>query len=238
MSTAGFDLPVLMYHRVVNKRSEAGHHNIYVKRKNIIKHFTFLKNKGYQTITFKELSVNPNMDITKKVILTFDDGYMDNYTLLFPLLQDFGFKAVIFLVTQLKRNEWGIVEGEPVLSLMDSEHIKEMDAYGIEFGGHTQTHPDLSTLAEKEIKQQVIGCKKDIEGIINKEVISFAYPFGGFNDQVMRITAEAGYKYGISTNKGPKNFKENLMQIRRIEVSCKTTFFSFKRKVSGHYYKK
>ena len=170
-----YQIPVLMYQRVVNDRSEAGKHNIYVKVDNLRKQFNFLKRKGYQTITFKDQNVHN--DLNKKIILTFDDGYFDNYTLLFPILKEFGFTAVVFLVTKLRRNEWGIICGEPAIGLMNEAQLKEMHTYGIEFGGHTRNHVNLLLQSNDQIRDEIQGCKIDIEKMLNTEVLSFSYPF-------------------------------------------------------------
>jgi peptidoglycan/xylan/chitin deacetylase (PgdA/CDA1 family) len=233
-----YHLPVLMYHRIVKKRSEAGRHNIYVTLKRFRAQLTYLKEQGFQTITFRDVNKSADhISATKNVILTFDDGYLDNYKFLFPLLKEFGFTAVIFLVTKQKQNAWGIREGEPALDLMNSDQVREMDQYGIEFGGHTQNHPDLLLCNKDQLKEEIAGCKKDIESLLNREVISFAYPFGGLNQEIKQEVKRAGYLYGISTNTGPYNFSDDLFQIRRIEVSSKTLLYSFKRKVSGYYFK-
>jgi len=233
-----YHLPVLMYHRIVKKRSEAGRHNIYVTLKRFRAQLTYLKEQGFQTITFRDVNKSADhISATKNVILTFDDGYLDNYKFLFPLLKEFGFTAVIFLVTKQKQNAWGIREGEPALDLMNSDQVREMDQYGIEFGGHTQNHPDLLLCNKDQLKEEIAGCKKDIESLLNREVISFAYPFGGLNQEIKQEVKRAGYLYGISTNTGPYNFSDDLFQVRRIEVSSKTLLYSFKRKVSGYYFK-
>lgn len=231
-----YQLPALLYHRVVNHRSEAGHHNIFIKKRKLLKQFSYLKKNGYQTLTFRDIENNPQIDLYKKIILTFDDGYQDNYSILFPILKEFGFSAVVFLVTQLKKNEWGIIEGEPALQLLNKEQIKEMDQYGIEFGGHTQTHVDLLKLDDKSRMEEVKGCKLDTETILGKEIISFSYPFGALNEEIKRTVKEAGFHYAVSTNKGPDLFNDDVLQIKRIEVTCRTNIFSFKRKVSGRYF--
>lgn len=238
MKSKDYLLPVLLYHRVVKSRSEAGRHNIYLTEKRLRSQLSYLKKNHYETITFNEIHNHKITNWNKKVILTFDDGYEDNYTLLFPLLKEFGFTAVIFLVTQSTNNTWGIREGEPALSLMSHDQIREMDQYGIEFGGHTQTHPALNHISLNECKKEVQGCKKDIESLLNKSVISFAYPFGGINKEVKETVKEAGFIYGVSTKSGPYKFNDDLFEIRRIEVSCRTRMFGFKRKVSGHYFNK
>ena len=233
-----YHLPVLMYHRVVRSRAEAGKHKIWVLEKNFRKQLEYLKSKGFETVTFKDIDKNPNMDFSnpRKIILTFDDGYEDNYTLAFPLLKKYGFRAVIFLVTKLHQNEWGIVEGELAVSLLNAGQIQEMDNWGIEFGGHTQTHKVLNIIKNEDARVEISECKNDVEQITGKPAISFAYPFGGINNQIKKLVRESGYKFGISTNTGPLDFFEDPMQIRRIEVGPKTSSPIFKYKVSGEYF--
>src|ERR1041385_3839620 len=103
-----YQLPILLYHRIVNENSKIGKHKIYVWEKNFREQMKFLKENGYSTITFNELG---NKSSRKNIILTFDDGYEDNYTILFPILKEFGFTAVIYLVTKQTRNEWAMKEG-------------------------------------------------------------------------------------------------------------------------------
>ena len=231
-------LPVLLYHRVIKKNSEHGRHRIHIYEKQFIKQLEFLKKNGYKTLTFSDLEFYRTMDPrTPKVIITFDDGYEDNYNVVFPLLKKYNFNAVIFLVSRLNRNEWGISEGEPSFNLLSDEQIKEMSTYGIEFGSHTMTHQDLLKLTVEDQIKEIKQSKIDIEAVTGKPVISFAYPFGGLNESIKSIVNDAGYKYGISTNTGCYEINEDLMQIRRIEVSHKTSLPAFKWKASGKYFK-
>jgi peptidoglycan/xylan/chitin deacetylase (PgdA/CDA1 family) len=231
-----YSLPVLLYHRITNKDSVIGRHKIYVWKNDLEKQMLYLKNNDYQTITFFDIQQNPKMDLNKKVIITFDDGYADNYELLFPILKKYEFKAVIYLVTQVDHNAWGVKEGEPRVNMMTAEQVKEMSDYGIEMGGHTQLHKDLLKCSMEERIKEIKGSKEDVEKMLNKQVISFAYPFGGINEDIKKVTKDAGYVYAVSTNTGPKQFGEDNFHIRRIEVTPKTTLMSFKNKVSGNYF--
>jgi peptidoglycan/xylan/chitin deacetylase (PgdA/CDA1 family) len=237
MSEKGYSLPVLLYHRVIQKRSDAGKHGIFVYVKQLREQLDYLKREGYGTITFRDLLENPDdLKLQKKVILTFDDGYVDNYYNLFPILKEYGFTAVIFLVTGLKKNEWGMSEGEPAIDLLSPGQIAEMSRYGIEFGSHTQTHPVLQSKTHEERKAEIYQSRSDVAKLTDMPVISFAYPFGGLNEDVKAQVKDAGYTFGIATKSGPLYWREDLMQIRRVEVTPRTTLFSFKRKVSGYYY--
>lgn len=230
-------IPVLLYHRIVRDKSDAGRHRIYVTEKQFIRQLEYLRKNDYKSITFRDLELFETMALHKpKLIITFDDGYEDNYTIAFPLLKKYGFNAVIFLVTGMTQNEWGIKEGEPAKNLLNNEQIIEMEKYGIEFGSHTVSHQDLLRLNNEDAFNEIKNSKSDIEKIINKPVISFAYPFGGFNDTHKNMVKESGYKYGIATNKGPNSLFDDFYQIKRIEVSNKTTLEAFKWKVSSKYF--
>jgi peptidoglycan/xylan/chitin deacetylase (PgdA/CDA1 family) len=233
-----YQLPVLLYHRIVNSKKEVGRHKIYVFKDKFEAQLKFLKENGYETLTFHDLLKDNSKDWNKKIILTFDDGYEDNYTILFPLLKKYGFKAVIFLVTQKKDNSWGIQEGEPVFRMMNEKQIREMSDYGIEFGGHTQNHPDLTKISIEEAKKEIEGCKKDVEAITGKPAVSFAYPFGALNEKVKSAVKDAGYNFGIATTSGPNPFSDDKFQIRRIEVRPKNGLARFKYKASGYYFQK
>lgn len=225
------DIKVLLYHRVVRKSEATGKHKIYVDAKRFERQMQYLKDHNFETLTFYDIAEKKHLNSNRpKVIITFDDGYEDNYYHAFPILKKFNFKAVIFLVTQKSYNEWGVKEGEPRVLLMSKEMIREMSDYGVEFGGHTQSHIDLKTLNAEEIKSEILGCKKDVESITGKKTISFAYPFGGLNDEIKRITQYSGYDFGIATKYGPPHFHDDYYQIKRHEINPGTLQCSFKRK--------
>ena len=232
-----YQLPILLYHRVVNSTCRIGKHKTYVWESAFRKQMQWLKDNGYQTITFSDLDALPaNADPGKKIIITFDDGYTDNYTIAFPILKEFGFKAVIYLVTGYKCNEWNLHEGEPALELMSKEQILEMQNYGIEFGGHTRHHVDLKNSTADKQREEVTGCFNDVATITGKKPLSFAYPYGAYNNDTLKVLAQSGFKYGITTIFGPHNWPEDLLRIRRIEVRPKDGLFAFRRKASGRYF--
>ncbi len=229
-------LPILLYHRIVKNKSEVGKHKIYVFEKQMEQQLAYLKENNFSTITFKDLlQAKPDDDFSRKIILTFDDGYEDNYTLLFPLLKKYGFTAVIYLVTRLKKNEWDIAEGEPALPLLTAEQIAEMNDYGIEFGAHTCTHKALNEIKIDEAKGEIENCIADVKKLTGKNVVSFAYPFGGINKKVKELMRHSGVPFAVSTNTGPMNWYDDKMQMRRIEVRPGEALGSFKNKVSGFY---
>ena len=236
MPTA-YQLPILLYHRVVNDTCNIGKHKTYVWENAFRKQMQWLKENGYQTLTFSELDALPSgSDLKKNIIITFDDGYTDNYTIAFPILKEFGLKAVIYLVTDCRRNEWNLQEGEPVLELMSKDQIDEMQNHGFEFGGHTRHHVDLKRSNPDKQNEEIAGCFIDLEKLTGRVPLSFAYPYGAYNDDTIKALASSGFKYGVTTIFGPHNWSDDLGRIRRIEIRPRDGLFAFRRKASGRYF--
>lgn len=232
-----YQLPILLYHRVVNKTCAIGQHKTYVWEDAFRKQMRWLKDNGYSTITFSDLDTMPaDTNLQKKIIITFDDGYVDNYTIAFPILKEFGLKAMIYLVTDCTRNEWNLLEGEPVLDMMSREQILEMQHYGIEFGGHTRHHKDMKRSAIEIQEEEIAGCFNYLEKLTGRKPVSFAYPYGAYSDDTLKVMKLSGFKYGITTIFGPNVWTEDLYRIRRIEVRPRDGLFAFRRKASGRYF--
>ena len=235
-----YEIPVIMYHRVINKSENEGIYGTYIYEDIFRKHLQYLKDKNYTVITFKDLDKigwrNRFEKGKKYIILTFDDGYKDNYDLAFPILKEFDFKATIFLMGRSTYNEWDVkAGGEIEFPLMSVEMIKEMQDYGIEFGAHTFNHPKINTLSNEEIEHQIVDVKKPLEEKIGKEIITFAYPYGILNDYAKEMAKKAGYTFALATDSGSVCLSDDLYQIRRIAIFPNTNLFSFKRKVAGNY---
>ena len=235
-----YEVPVIMYHRVINNPENEGVYGTYIYEDMFKKHLQYLKDKNYTVITFKDLDKigwrNRFEKDRKYIILTFDDGYKDNYDLAFPILKEFNFKATIFLMGSSTYNEWDVkAGGEKEFPLMSVEMIKEMQDYGIEFGAHTFNHPKLNTLSNEEIEHQIVDVKKPLEEKIGKEIITFAYPYGILNDYAKEMAKKAGYIFALATDSGSVCLSDDLYQIRRIAIFPNTNLFSFKRKVAGNY---
>ncbi|MGL6120734.1 MAG: polysaccharide deacetylase family protein [Fusobacteriaceae bacterium] len=236
------EIPILMYHRLVLDENEESVNTIHLLKSEFEKQLQYLKDNNYETITFKELQkLNSKEKKEKKyIILTFDDGYEDNYTILYPLLKKYNMKAVIYLLSDIDYNKWDMDDlGEKRLELLKKNQILEMKESGlIEFGGHTKTHCKLDLLSKVEQEEEIRNNKIYLEKLLSEEIVSFAYPFGRFNQDSKELLKEIGYKYGLATNKGAFFIETDLYEIRRIGIFSDGTFSKFKRKVTGRYNRK
>ncbi|WP_297596252.1 polysaccharide deacetylase family protein [uncultured Cetobacterium sp.] len=237
-----YEMPVLMYHRVIKDESEKGVHGTYVTLKQFEEQMNYLKEKGFETVTFKDMLNNrykQRFDKDKKwIMITFDDGYRDNYENAFPILKKLDFKGIIYILDGLNYNKWDVENpGNPEKSfaLMDKKELLEMQNYGIEFGGHTSSHPELAKLTLEKARGEVALSKTNIEKIIGVKLISFAYPYGNLNLDVKNLPEEVGYTFAVATDSGSLTFSDDLFEIRRIGIFPTNNLFNFKRKVSGKY---
>lgn len=238
MSKNQFNIPILVYQRVVEDPvPEAKSIDIWVSKSNLEKQFAFLMNKGIEPINFAMLRKMKPEECKGNVILSFDDGYADNYELLFPLLQKFRFTAVIYFVSRRQNNLWDVeLHGSPSYPQLNAAQIHEMKNTGIEFGSHSRTHPNLLALEDVQLEAEIMGSKRDLDDALGQGTISFAYPFGGCDERIEAPVRAAGYPSGIITKNGPYSYWEDPFRIRRMLVRSGTGLLQFRRKASGYYY--
>ena len=233
------EVPILMYHRLIKNADEKKIHTIYLDINEFEKQLKYLKDNSYITITFKDLCKIPKEERKNKkyIILTFDDGYKDNYDLLFPLLKKYNMKAVIYMVSDEKYNKWDVeASGEKRFDLMSKNEMLEMYKSGlVEFGGHTLHHPKLDTLTEEEQRYEIEENKIYLEKILGEKLYSFAYPYGIFDETSKKIAKELGFNYRIATDSRKFYIEDDLYQVRRIGIFSDITMSKFKRRVKGNY---
>lgn len=210
-------VPVLYYHSV----KESADNEVTIKPEMLREQLKYIEDEGYTTLTIKQLRdyiLNNSPIPNKSILITFDDGYMDNYSNAFPILKEFNMTATIFSIASE-------LDGSYYLS---KEAIKEMCDYGIDFESHTVTHPHLNKLQYDKQLEELIQSKKTLEGITGKEITSIAYPFGDFDDNSIKAAKEAGYSLGFTTKLGLSDRNDNPLTLDRIYISSEYKMDTFK----------
>jgi peptidoglycan/xylan/chitin deacetylase (PgdA/CDA1 family) len=216
-------IKVLMYHNIPVRKSNKKEMQFAVQESSFRRQLELLERWNYTSITFEDLSLCLDDELVlprKPVILTFDDAYADVYDVAFPLLREFGMKAVVFVLADrsIRTNAWDHDLGTEFPLVTDAQ-ILEMKAAGFEIGSHTIHHPRLTSLGDKEAREEIIRSRIMLEILLNDQVRSISYPFGIVNDRVKQHVVEAGYLYGCGSWSGPALFGRDLFEIRRILVA-------------------
>lgn len=232
-------IPVLMYHRIVTEQP-AGDSltGLTVTARQFEAQLRSLQQRGFSTLTFREIDAVARREQSlpaRPILLTFDDGYEDNYSQAFPLLQQFGMNGVVYLVADRKRrtNFW---DGDrPQVPLLSFAQVREMARHGIEFGSHTLAHPHLPSLSSSKAKEEIRRSKFVIEDLLGTSVVSFAYPYGEVSDEVKAIVADEDYRFAVAADNGPLVFYRDPYQIRRTQVFPWTGRVGFWKKTQPWY---
>lgn len=135
----------------------------------------------------------------RQALITFDDAFADFAEGAFPVLQRHGYSALVFVPTQrLGKAEAWIGANDPARPLMDWEQVRSLASRGIEFGGHSRTHTDLTTLDSGACEQEIAGCADDLAERIGRPVESFAAPYGHVSPAVVSMIGRY-YRAGFGT---------------------------------------
>lgn len=237
------EMPIIMYHRFIEQDSEKGVHGTWMPITMFEKHLRLMKWLGYETLTFCDLAdkgfIHRLQYGKKYLMITADDGYQDNLTRMLPLLEKYGYKAVVYVVTGEGYNRWDVehpTNPDTKVSLMSGEQVKELAASGhVEIGGHTLTHPRLSKLTPEQQAHEIQENKRQLEALLGHPLLSFAYPYGDINESAKEQAIAAGYRFAVATNSGPKAMHQDPFQIRRIAIFPRTDVFGLWRKIRGNY---
>ena len=220
---------ILVYHGTPDKFI-SDHHEVHSD--NFKRQLDFLKLNEWKTINISELKNNQTFS-SKTIIITFDDGYNNNYKGAFQPLIERDMCASWFIVSNTigKISTW-FADDTKQQPMLNSEQLSEMTHKGMEIGSHGNSHTRLNQLTPNEIHSELIESKNTISKIINKEVTSFAYPYGEFNEKTIDMIKKAGYKIACSTRSGKNNMTNDIFKLRRITMTANDSLSSFARKIA------
>lgn len=198
---------VLNYHQVENNPNP-----LAISPANFDAQMKFLADSGCITITPDELYAGLNGEIElppKPVLITFDDGYIDNYKNAFPILKKYNLRATIFIIPSFT---------SVYPSYMTWEQLKEMEANGITIESHTYTHPKLEELPDDEIRSELLNSKALLEENLGHPVEFLAYPTGTYNLHIAGIAQDAGYKGAFTIKYGIVDCGSNFFALERVPI--------------------
>jgi peptidoglycan/xylan/chitin deacetylase (PgdA/CDA1 family) len=213
-------VPILMYHYISEPPEDADKYrlDLSVSPSDFREQMQFLVDNGYQSVSLTDLSLaitNKQQLPEKPVILTLDDGYLDNYEIAFPILRELGLTATFFIATEF------VDQTNP--NYMSWSMIKEMAAAGMSIEPHSKTHPDLTDQDREFIIWEVLGSQETLEAHIGQRPNYFAYPSGRYNDEVLEILKELDFWGAVTTEGGVWHGFDDRYEWTRLRVRNTTT---------------
>ncbi len=205
--TANQRIPILLYHRVGYTKG-----SLTVTPERFANDLKLLKEQGYHTINLEqftafvydkevELPANP-------ILITFDDGYLDNYENAYPLLQKNEMTACFYIISGMIGNKDRVTES----------NIRDMHSSGMSIGSHTVNHKALDVLSLTRQKKELAESKYTLEDILGQPVEGISYPRGCYNLDTIQLSKEIGYNSGVTTVNGCCSKLSNPFALKRVAV--------------------
>jgi peptidoglycan/xylan/chitin deacetylase (PgdA/CDA1 family) len=214
-------IPILMYHDI---GSPSG--GLTVTPTMLAQQMDTLKSAGYSTVSLDALLMamrsEPAALPEKPVVLCFDDAYAKVYSEAYPILKEHGFSATLFVITGLVGKQ-GYVTWEQINELVEA---------GWTVGCHTARHLDLTTLGSESLRAEIADARAVLQEKTGQPVLSFCYPSGRYNDQVVQAVKDAGYYGAVTTVPGVAQFSDPPFTLVRVRVDGREGLATFKAKLS------
>jgi peptidoglycan/xylan/chitin deacetylase (PgdA/CDA1 family) len=209
-------VPVLCYHHF----DEDCHSSLCTPISLFEEHMRYLKEGGYRVIPMRDLPGFLNYEKAlpeKAVVLTIDDGYRSAYDVAYPILRRYGFTATLFIYTDFV----GVSS-----SALTWDHLRAMKEGGFEVGSHTLSHCDLTKRREGEdmdaylarVVSELRVSKEIIDEQLHQDTIYLAFPYGEYNQRILSLCEEMGYKLGFSVKRGGNPFFSDPLTLRRNQI--------------------
>jgi peptidoglycan/xylan/chitin deacetylase (PgdA/CDA1 family) len=150
---------------------------------------------------------------SKPVLLTVDDGYVDDVKTILPILRAHHFVATFYIITG-RFHEPGF---------LNATEVRRLDAAGMDIGAHTRTHVPLAAIPTSELREQIQGSREDLEHVLGHPVQWFAYPFGSYDATVIAEVRHAGFVLAVTTNGGTSESSQASLTMPRIHIGRTAT---------------
>lgn len=225
----GLRLPVLGYHNVARPMETDPHPELTVSPRQFEHQVRWLVRQGYIGIRPSDWWgwCSKGKTLPKKpVLFTFDDAYADITEHALPVLRHYGFSGAVFVIT----SQVGGTTAWDGKRIMTAAQVREWAMAGFEFGSHSRSHPDLTISTTPELINEVTGSREDLEHLLGSKAVSFAYPFGCYNQSVTE-TVRASFPVAFTCEEGLNELQTEPCLLRRTEVRPQDSQFAFQSRV-------
>jgi peptidoglycan/xylan/chitin deacetylase (PgdA/CDA1 family) len=232
-------IPILTYHQVdLAPAAGSPFRGLTVTPAAFARQMAMLAMLGWRGLSMTALEPYLRGDKRGRVVgITLDDGYVNNLTHALPVLRRHGFSATCYVVSGQVggANVWDMDSGIPAKALMNREQLRAWVAGGQEIGAHTRHHVDLRTVDAATARDEIAGCRAELEALIDAPVRHFCYPYGHFLPEHVALVRDAGYATATTTQRSRALPCDSLLQLPRAPVLGATSLPLLWLKVATAY---
>ena len=182
----------LVYHGVADVPLNRDPDRLFVRAEDLRRQVARLRDWGYRLVSFGDLALEVERSGgAGHAALTFDDGLVDNLENLAPLLGELGAPATVFVVSGWLGKAH---PAAPWTRIVDADQLRDLRSAGVEIGGHSVTHADLSALSYEGAREELARGKHELEEVLGEPVEVAAYPYGRANEETVRAARDAGFR--------------------------------------------
>lgn len=209
-------VPILMYHYVseLPEDADAYRRDLSIRPETFRAHMEYLFFEGYTPVSLYDLDralLDGAPLPAKPVILTFDDGYSDHYTNVFPVLRQYGFTGTFFVIT-------GTADAG-ASQYLTWEQIREMAEAGMDMESHTKSHVDLRGRSYDTLVYELLGSVESLAAYTGKTPSMFCYPVGRYDANVFPILESLGIRRAVTTERGIWHTTDNRLLLPRLRIT-------------------
>lgn len=235
----GDGIPVLMYHWVNDDLGDRL--RLYGVRPNVFaSQVRRLAAAGFRGVPLGDLVRHLSGETrlpARSLVVTFDDGYVDNLENAGPVLESVGWAATIFLVTDRVGgvNAWDLHAGDPPRQLLTWNDARRLDGKTFRFEPHSRTHPFLTRVDVDAAREEIVESRRKLEDELGRSAEVFSYPHGEFDTTSEAIVKEAGFRAAVTDVWGLNRAGDDPFRIRRTMITSRDVLPAFSFKVLTGY---
>jgi peptidoglycan/xylan/chitin deacetylase (PgdA/CDA1 family) len=208
--------PILMYHYVGTLPPDADRirRDLTVSTEMFRRHIDYLFYNGYTPISLYDLhdALLTGRELpAKPVILTFDDGYLDHYVNVLPVLRERGFSGTFFIIS-------AAADGSRANHLTWAQ-IAEMAAAGMSMEAHTKNHVELDGRTYEELIYEMLGSLESLEHYLGHKPRMFSYPVGRYDERTLQVAAQLSIWRAVTTERGTHHTTDNRLLLPRVRIA-------------------